>query len=285
MSQIRFSMRNGFAKCSFMNQGVVTDIFRSQVWHLYFKNEESSEALINFDNSNLTYTEDILAKFGLSIQHPVSGLHGVKSHLKNIQTLKIQICNTCDWYQVYDFIELYADMKNSEHINDAINSLLEENLSAYRLVDSNIIPVIDESHINEIELAANQVENRSKHIQDALNEYSKKTSCNYNKVITDSISALEATVVDLVDGKNDTLGRALNHYVATNGANEDEHLITAIKNLYKFSCNAGMRHGGTEYIETTDAEARLYLVVSSAISNYLASKMLPKEETIGVDLL
>ena len=172
MSRIRFSMRNGFAKCNFMNHGVVTDIFRNQVWHLYFKNEESSEALLNFDNSNLTYTEDILAKFGLSMQHPVSGLHGVKSHLKNIETLKNHICNTCDWYQVYDFIELYADIKNNENIDAEINSLLEENLSAYRLLNGNIIPVIDESHINEIQSAANQVENRSKHIQDALNEYS-----------------------------------------------------------------------------------------------------------------
>ena len=158
--------------------------------------------------------------------------------------------------------------------------MLEENLSAYRLIDGNIISVIDDTHINEIELAANQVENRSKHIQDALNEYSKKTNCNYNKVITDSISALEATVVDLVDGKKDTLGQALTYYEKTpNGTNEDKNLISAIRSLYKFSCNAGMRHGGTEYLETTDAEARLYLVVSSAISNYLASKMPSEDDT------
>lgn len=268
---LEFSKRNNIVKCEFLSEGKMTNELRQQLWQYYCKNEEECEEGINLSGINTTVSEEILSCLGIDREVVECGVHGVSAHKKNIQKLKKHICESSEWFLVYDFIEYYCEIVNSDKIDEDINYILKRNLSIYRLVNKKLIPIMDIKQIEEIENALQLCDNSSKFIEAAVKEYSNKTKCDYNKIVTSSISAVEASVVKLIDGKKDTLGQARTYYEKNCNSKIDGNLLDAIKKLYYFSCNAGLRHGGIDYYNATDDEARLYLIVCSAVTNYIES--------------
>lgn len=72
--------------------------------------------------------------------------------------------------------------------------------------------------------------------------------------------------------KENTLGKAVDK-LAEHGVILNEALKEAIKKLYKYTCSEeGVRHGGTEYVQTDASDAKFMIVTCSAILNYLIEK-------------
>ena len=90
------------------------------------------------------------------------------------------------------------------------------------------------------------------------------------------ITAIEALCCTIVSENNidyaDTLGKAVNHFGKC-GVILHENLVSAIKNLYKYTCNEdGKRHGGTTFVESDVEDARFMIITCSAILNFLMVK-------------
>ena len=64
---------------------------------------------------------------------------------------------TCEWYDVYDFIEFIANRYQDDLVNQKFiqfcNIVLKTELSAYRFVDNKIVQITSEVEISEIEEA------------------------------------------------------------------------------------------------------------------------------------
>ena len=131
--------------------------------------------------------------------------------------------------------------------------------------------MIDDNALAEISKALTWDGNISQHIKDALSEFSKRIDSNMSKVASSAISAVEASIVDAVNGKQNTLGQAFDVYQESleNGFKMNSRLVNAIKALYRYTCQGGIRHGGSDYERLDDIEARLVLIISAALTNYL----------------
>ena len=74
---------------------------------------------------------------------------------------------SCEWYEVYDFIEFVANNYPEESVNsifmDFCNSVLERELSAYRFIEGKITPITEKVEIEEI-VSAQQETKRLCHV-------------------------------------------------------------------------------------------------------------------------
>lgn len=101
-------------------------------------------------NGIKSYTTEFIAVNHLKCRsNEVSGTQGY-IYIKNYYS-------NCEWYEVYDLIEFiaqnyYETVTNQTFIN-ACNKIFEEELSAYRFVNKEIVEITSEEEINAIEKA------------------------------------------------------------------------------------------------------------------------------------
>jgi len=121
---------------------------------------------------------------------------------------------TCEWYEVYDFIEFvannYPEFGFKTAFIDDCNELLEREVSAYRFVDGLITQITEEHEIAEIEgamvVASSPV---TAHLRRSLELLSDKEGADYRNSIKESISAVESFVKKQTDSEKGTLGQLL----------------------------------------------------------------------------
>ena len=68
--------------------------------------------------------------------------------------------------------------------------------------------------------------------------------------------------------KEETLGKALKN-LKEKGFVLDEDMELILKSIYKYACNAGIRHGSADPVAATEEDAVFIMVISAAGINYL----------------
>jgi hypothetical protein len=178
------------------------------------------------------------------------------------------------WFEIYDFIEYVSEIYHNQEINiqfrEAVNQVLEEEMSGYRFVDNYIAPIIDEIEIKEVEEALDcKYTPVKQHLSNALELLSDRENPDYQNSIKESITAVES-VAKIITGKETDLAKCLKAMeIDLNG-----QFKTSMIHLYGWTCKEdGIRHGHTgEELKTSFEEAKYMLVSCSAFVNYLIAK-------------
>lgn len=189
---------------------------------------------------------------------------------------------TSKWYEKYDFLEFLSKieidfLENYDiHFTEICNNSLKKEMSAYRLVDGNIVQITSEEEIVEIEdalLNSSIWESVNTHLKTAIEYFSNRENPDYRNSVKESISAVESFCKIIVESNNATLAPALKII-------EEKHKIhgalrSAFTSLYGYTSDAGgIRHSLLEDdIVVTMEDAKFMLVSCSAFINYLKVKI------------
>lgn len=189
-----------------------------------------------------------------------------------------------EWFEVYDFIEFVYDVQKSQEaerggkISDSlaklVNGFLEEEQSAYRLVDGQVTDITNEAEQDSVEAAANPpagFQAAGTHIRTALALYSDRKNHNYRNVIKEAISAVEATCRLISDQPKATLGDALKTIDNKHGLHPS--LKEGLLKLYGYTSDqGGIRHSLLEADNVDAPDAKFMLVSCSAFCNFLIER-------------
>ncbi|WP_448129977.1 AbiJ-NTD4 domain-containing protein [Stenotrophomonas rhizophila] len=185
--------------------------------------------------------------------------------------------NNCQWYEVYDLIEF--TVRNLEHPYDEelaalINPVLERELSAYRFISGQVVPISDENEVASIEsaLSSSDVPRSARvHLSLALEMLSSKTAPDYRNSIKESISAVESLAKSMTGDSQATLGAALN-LIESQGKMHGA-LKKALSSLYGYTSDeSGIRHALLDESTLSFSDAKFMLVVCTAFVNYMVGK-------------
>ncbi|MDW3566990.1 AbiJ-NTD4 domain-containing protein [Enterobacter asburiae] len=182
-----------------------------------------------------------------------------------------------DWYRVFDLIEAllaYTADFYQYNLGDYLNHVFEKYGVGYRAIEGNITPISDEIEVESIEKAMlDNIDSSKSHFSRSLELMADREQPDYRNSIKESISAIESLCKKISGNEKGTLGDCLKTI-------EDKgHIHPAMKRafqqLYGYTSDqGGIRHALTDDSEEpTLEEARYMLVICSAFSNYLISKM------------
>ena len=185
---------------------------------------------------------------------------------------------TCEWNEVYDFIEFVCKNYSSSSITrlsrEKCNSLLKRELSAYRFVNEEIVEITSEEEIAEIEQALQATKSPIKHhLDSALTKLADRKKPDYRNSIKESISAVEAMCKLISGDSKATLGQALKVIEDKGKIKLHAALKDAFKKLYGYTSNAqGIRHSLLDEPTLDFEDAKFMLVSCSGFINYLKIK-------------
>ena len=190
-----------------------------------------------------------------------------------------------EWHKVYSFLEFivaHDPNLSGEQFGPFCNDILEREMSAYRFVGKQIVPITNEVEIVAIEEALDQTTPLSgvkAHLSRAVELLSDREDPDYRNSIKESISAVEAIAQMITGDPNATLGAALKKL------DQSVELHSALKDgfmsIYGYASNAdGIRHATLEESNLSFDDAKFMLVSCSAFINYLIAK----SQEAGIDL-
>jgi hypothetical protein len=203
---------------------------------------------------------------------PILGQHSSKSAYDIIREYFFK----AEWWQVYDMIEYIVFAMPDEWKEDLktiLNSFMESENAAYRIVGDKVTEIACEHEIESIESALNKgVKATRSHLSHALDLMSDRKKHDYGNSIKESISAVEAAC-QVLSGKNKaTLGDCVK-ILKSKGTIHPSFEIALVK-LYNYTNDeGGIRHALTEESVTPAySDAKFMLVASSAFVNFLWTK-------------
>jgi len=195
---------------------------------------------------------------------------------------------TCDWHEVYDFIEflVYTVPDNNRRLAEDFmwlcNATLQREMSAYRFVEGKIAPITDEVEIREIEKASDRTAGLPlvrEHLRTALLHLSARENPDFRNSVKESISAVEALCCIIAQDQQATLGTALS--LVEKRLPLHAALKSAFSALYGYASDAGgIRHALKDLSTPQIEDARFMLLACSAFVNYLVQKA----ERAGLEL-
>jgi hypothetical protein len=183
----------------------------------------------------------------------------------------------CPWFEAYDFIEFvannYRKYKFRENFITSCNALFEREVSAYRFVDGVISRITEREQIDEVEKAIQTAQGPVlTHMRRALELLASRDAPDYRNSIKESISAVESLVAITLGTDKGTLGQLLKRLEDEIGLHPA--LKTAFSNLYGYASDeGGIRHALLEAERVEYEDAQFFLVVCSAFTNYVQSKI------------
>lgn len=248
----------------------VSPKLRTRIWNCFY-NLDIQKAFGNRLKSSLKFDwtiEKIIGdRIGLSISSPFL-VNDIEKYLKK----------DCEWYEVYDFVDIYldsiSDELKSERSNE-LNKILQEEKSAYRIVDCKVVPLVDEMEIRETQRVVHSpYESVSKHTKKALDLFSNRTNPDYENSIKESISAVESMccIITGETGKSATLNKTIKK-LKDKGVHIHGALESAFISLYGYTSDEdGIRHGSIDFTNASFEDAKYMLVSCSAFVNYLIAK-------------
>ena len=158
----------------------------------------------------------------------------------------------------------------------AVNSILQEERSGYRLVNWLFTPITDDIEVSEIESGVTGGISSAKiHLKKALERYSDREKPDYENSIKESICAVESICCYITGarGAQATLGKVIK-MLKDGGIHIHKSLENAFNALYGYTSDEnGIRHGGIDFQHAPAEDARFMLVICSAFVNYLEEKV------------
>ena len=183
------------------------------------------------------------------------------------------------WFEVYDFIEFIA--QNSPRFIDpnlfctTCNSVLEEEKSAYRFLESQLIEMTSDVELEAVEAAIDtgtRFPGVEAHLRTAIKHLSDRKKPDFRNCIKESISAVESLCKAVSGDPKATLNKAL--AVLEGKRKLHARLKTSFSALYEYSSDAdGIRHAMLEEPKLSFVDAKYMLVVCSGFINYVTGKL------------
>ena len=274
-----FAERHGFVKSKEIQTDGIDYALRNRLYNAISKYFGTS-----------VYTDDELMYVVDKLGHRV-GTSKFENWMK-ITSILSSITPNQPWYMPYEIIELSFEAKMTRcgkvkedesptvkfwigETCKKINSILEEEKSAYRLLQGKFVKIANESELEEVSKATTSpycVVNT--HMQKALSLYSDRKQPDYENSIKESISAVESMccIITGMTGAQATLSNALKH-LENNGLTLHRALKSAFDKMYGYTSDAnGIRHGGIDFTNASSEDAKYMLIVCSAFVNYLIEK-------------
>ena len=170
---------------------------------------------------------------------------------------------------------MHADNTTAEKMSSLFNRILEEEVSGYRILDNQVIPITNQAELSTIQEAySTKYDSVTIHISKALNLYANRTSPDYENSIKESISAVEAMccIITGMTGGQATLGNSIKK-IKDNGVHIHSAMEKAFLALYGYTSDEnGIRHGGIDFANAPAEDAKYMLISCSAFVNYLIEK-------------
>lgn len=282
MKLSKFSIRNGLADKSIFQEKAASQALRNRICNLFYREDIAKAAKSRIAGSfkNQQVIEDIvLDKLGFII--PKSKISTENYKLAEINN---HISN-CQWFEVYDFIEIHLLSISKEHRKERVqqyNSIFEEEGVPYRIFHDIVIPINNEIELSVIDQALNtEFDSVNQHTKKAIMYFSDRKHPDYENSIKESISAVEAMCC-IINGRDETLNKALDH-LQKNGVHIHPAMKNAFISLYGYTCDEkGIRHAGIDFVSAPAEDAKYMLISCSAFVNYLIEKW-NGLENIGID--
>jgi hypothetical protein len=189
------------------------------------------------------------------------------------------------WDRVYSFVEWLphlirrgaAQQFNSrDHIlrfargyMKDLDEALECEGSPYRLSDSQLVPIADQTELDEVARAMESpFAGARKQIAQAVTLLSMKPAPDYRNTIKESVSAIESALMEAT-GQSGDFKVLLDAFEKSHG-NLHPAFRRAVSSLYGWTSDeTGVRHGIFGDVNVEHADARFMLVTCSAFVNFL----------------
>ncbi len=155
----------------------------------------------------------------------------------------------------------------------AYNYVFEKFMVGYRVINEQIVPVINDEEKTSIEKAIEESSDAvAEQMSKALRLLSDRKKPDYSKSVDCSISAVESQCRIMLNDPNPTLGKALK-MLEDKGIPLHGSLKAGFDKLYGFTSDAdGIRHAGLNPSNVDADLAKFMLVSCSAFVNYLRAK-------------
>lgn len=265
-----FSQRNGYNTDTIKPESA-SDTLKKRIYASFYKEEFYIYDLFEQDTTGI---EDMMIEMGITYKYPDNKI--LKN--QNEEKLEKNVLNSKEWYMIYDFIEKYLSICDEEKANrmqNTFNRILEEEVSAYRIIDRKVIPITNKAELSTIEEALSSgFDSVNIHLDKALGLFAERKKPDYENSIKESISAVEAMccIITGLDGKNATLGTTLKK-LREKGVHIHSAMEKAFSSLYGYTSDEdGIRHGGIDFTNAPSEDARYMLISCSAFINYLLEK-------------
>lgn len=247
---------------------------RERIWNVFYKEEYDYYDTLEY-TSYTTGIEDMMLEMGIKYEFPENKIYK-NQNAEKLHKYVVQ----CEgmWYRIYDFIEKYlrvADSEKTQRLTIEFNRILEEEVAPYRILNGLVVPIIGKSELNSIsETIDLEYESVSKHMTKALELYFDRKKPDYENSVKESISSVEAmcSIITGTSGVMATLGNTLKKLKEC-GINIHPAMENAFKQLYGYTSDSGgIRHGSIEFVNVASEDAKYMLVSCSAFVNYLIEK-------------
>lgn len=189
-----------------------------------------------------------------------------------------------NWYDVYNLMEFlikkWDDIPFYQPIQLFIgqfNQVLEEEYAGYRVMNNEIIPITNKGELDSLESAIDtshfkNLKGAAKHLETAIQLFSRKPEPDYRNSIKESISAVESVVKQITGEIGGGLDKALN--LLDEKVKFHQAFKQGLLKLYGYTSDdkGGIRHAILEEKEIGFDEAKFMLVSCSALVNFLIAK-------------
>ena len=278
-----FSERYGYSKVkSTIQREFIDHELKTRLWslldiHLY--SNYRKPFLFNRDTHN--FLDQLIQNYWYKFLKESTDNIPINS-LEKIKELKGIFFNKLSWFKIYDFMEFTivelhkvnpeADILHK--LKNELNNLLEEEKSAYRLINLKIIEISADLEIQSIEEAlenTNQYSGVQQHLKQALTLMSDRKNPDYRNSIKESISAVEGMCRIISGDKNDSFKKALAKIETKHQLHSS--LKEGFNKLYSYTSDGdGIRHAMLEESNLTYIDAKFMLVACTNFINYLIDK-------------
>lgn len=276
-----FSERNGYKSFrDIVQKNNISTELRNRIWSIFY------EDIFSKYSSNVRYRElfqPLINKIWTNFFK--EALDEQPTPMKTTQIIKSKAFFS-EWFVIYDFIEFVLSNQppnvsfghirayDSSILTKRINSVLEDEFSAYRLINNQVTEITSEQEIQSIEeamQAAGKFSSVKQHLQTALNLMSDRQNPDYRNSIKESISAVESICKIVTADSSATLGKALKLVDDKYGLHPA--LKSSLSSLYGYTSDAdGIRHAMMEESNLTFMDAKFMLVSCTNFINYLTDK-------------
>lgn len=267
-----FSTRYGY-KDTKPQIETASDTLKRRIFAAFYKQEFDFYDTMEWSGYT-TGIEDMMIEMGVPYEFPQDRI--IKQ--RNADALRKYILGSKTWYLIFDFIEKYlmnSDSRTAEKMAPLFNRILEDEVSGYRILDRQVVPITNPAELSTIQEAySTKYDSVNTHIAKALTLYADRKTPDYENSIKESISAVESMccIITGMTGAQATLGKALKK-LKESGVHIHSAMENAFSSLYGYTSDEnGIRHGGIDFTSAPAEDAKYMLVSCSAFVNYLIEK-------------